>query len=196
MMTSSLSLLSSSLIRLFTFSAARSLHRTGPVLSEDLRDKRAGAIKKVDTVEGEHGTFEASASSFEFIDEGLMDKFIDNVRFRDIPVMFINCTKNNTKISIRTQNNDILVKKSAGSEGYKNCRKGTTVAAQAVAKRVLTYAKDHDIDKVRLLFKGLGPGRSAAFKMIEMSDLKVVSLSDRTTAAEPWNLRPRHTRRI
>lgn len=195
-MASSLSLLGNPLRRLITFSVARSLHLTRPDFHEDLRDKRATAIKKVDTVEGEHGAFEASTSAFEYIDENLMDKFIDDVRFRDIPVMFINCTKNNTKISLRTGNNEILIKRSAGSEGYKNCRKGTTVAAQAVAKRVLTYAQDHEIDKVRLLFKGLGPGRNAAFKMIEMSDLKVVSLSDRTTAAEPWNLRPRHTRRV
>lgn len=194
-MTSGLSLLTNSITRL-TLSASRSLHLTRCVLSDDLRDKRAGALKKTDKVEGEHGTYDASPASFDYIDENVLDKVIDNVKFRNIPVMHVICTKNNTKISIRTQDDTILVKKSAGSEGYKNCRKGTTVAAQAVAKRVLTYAKDHDINMVRLLFNGLGPGRNAAFKTIELSGLKVVSLSDRTQAAEPWNLRPRHARRV
>lgn len=192
-MTTSLSLLT---LRGLTFSVARSLHLTRPVLSDDLRDKRAGAVKKSDVVEGEYGGFDASPASFDYVDENLLDKVVDNVKFRNIPIMYIVCSKNNTKISIRTQEDEVLVKKTAGHEGFKNCRKGTTVAAQAVAKRVLTFAKDHDINMVRLLFNGLGPGRNAAFRTIELSGIKVVSLSDRTQAAEPWNLRPRHTRRV
>lgn len=163
--------------------------------SEDLRDKRRSHIEQSDKVLGEYGSFDASPLSYELPDANLMDKIIDNVRFKDIPVMQIVCTRNNTKMIVYHQNKT-LFHKTAGTEGYKHCRKGTTVAAQAVAKRMLTCAKDNNVDKVRLQFNGLGPGRDAAFKVLEMSDLKIVSLSDRTQAAEPYNLRPRKRRRI
>lgn len=157
----------------------------------DARDKRVGHLRKVDTVEGEHGSIAPTTSSFELIDDNLMNKVIGSVKFKDIPVMHIICTRNNTKIAITDGKSNVYCHKSAGTEGFKNCRKGTTVAAQAVANRVVTFAKDHDFNMLRLVFDGLGPGRNAAYKVIEMSGLNIVSLSDRTEAIEPWIKRPR-----
>lgn len=169
----------------------RQLHFTAAQQGLDAREKRSGHLKKKDTLEGEHGSYAASTASYELIDENLMETVIDSMKFKDIPVMFIICTRNNTKIAITDGDGKPRCLKTAGTEGFKHCRKGTTVAAQAVANRVITYARDHDIDKVRLVFDGLGPGRNAAYKVVEMSGLRVVSLSDRTEAIEPWIKRPR-----
>lgn len=147
-------------------------------------------------MDGERGTYEATKASFELIDENLMERVFDGVKFKDIPALHITCTRNNTKICITDGEGRIQVMKSAGTEGFKNCRKGTTVAAQAVANRVTGYAKDNEIKQIRLVFNGLGPGRGAAYKVIELSGLKVVSLSDRTEAIEPWVRRPRAAKSI
>lgn len=175
---------------------ARSLHRTGCNLGPDSREKRAGHLPKRDDVEGERGTYGSPMDCYELPDENLLNKVINNMKFKDIPYVHIICTRNNTKMILKQGDGSVVGRKSAGTEGYKNCRKGTTVAAQAVANRVVTLAKDNEIDSLRLIFNGLGPGRNAAFKVFEMSGLNVVSLTDRTQAAEPWNLRPRKAKRL
>lgn len=159
--------------------------------ARDLTDLRRSTVPKKDTVEGEVSSYEASGSSFEYVDENLMERLFDNIKYKDIPIMYLKCTRNNTKMHISDGIGRIKVAKTTGTEGFKNCRKGTTVAAQAVANRVVNYAKDHGINMVRLVFNGLGPGRGAAYKVVELSGLKVVSLSDRTEAIEPWIKRPR-----
>lgn len=183
-------------IRLFGSTIRRGLHLSRPAWGTDAREKRSGHIKKTDSLEGERGTYSTNSSAFEYIDENLMETVIENTKFKDIPIVHITCTRNNTKIALTKPNGMVETIKSAGTEGYKNCRKGTTVAAQAVAHRVVTHAKDHDINMIRLVFNGLGPGRGAAYKVFELSGLKVVSLSDRTEAIEPWLKRPRHEKSI
>lgn len=188
----SLSNLTAPINRLFYRTLQTSAARRGT----DAREKRLGHIKKTDNVEGEAGAPVASKSSFEYIDENLMDRLFDGVKFKDLPTLHIKCTRNNTKITLTKGDGGMIASKSAGTEGYTNCRKGTTVAAQAVANRVVSFARDHDIDTVRLVFDGLGPGRNASYKVIELSGLKVVSLSDRTEAIEPWIRRPRGAKSI
>lgn len=163
----------------------------------ELRELRKGHIGKVDHLEGEkQPSISADGLPFEYIDDNLMDKVIDNVKFKDIPMIQILCSRNNTKMCIATQGGKVFVSKTAGTEGYKNCRKGTTVAAQAVANRIVTFARDHEINMARLVFNGLGPGRGAAYKVVELSGIKIVSLSDRTEAMEPWTRRPRKAKRL
>lgn len=178
-----------------TFSrvASRALYTSVPLQGLDSTSKRVGHIKKRDELEGESGPTPIKTDSYELIDENIMDRVFDNMKFKDIPVLHITCTRNNTKIALRSGygTSSKIYMRSAGTEGFKNCRKGTTVAAQAVASRLVTYIRDHDINMVRLVFNGLGPGRGAAYKVIELSGIKVVSLSDRTEAIEPWIKRPR-----
>lgn len=192
----SLTNLSASIARIFT----RSLHQSALRLGPDKREKRVGHLEAPDRVEGESpaslATSQGSNLAYELVDENILDRVINNVKFKDIPVIHIKCTRNNTKISLTTGDGTSMAVKTAGTEGFKNCRKGTTVAAQSVASRIITLAKDNDVTMARMVFNGLGPGRNAAFKVFEMSSLNIVSLSDRTQAAEPWNFRPRKTKRI
>lgn len=126
----------------------------------------------------------------------MMDRIIDGTRFKDIPIMTMRCTRNNTIITLLNGDYSIITTKSTGTEGFKNCRKGTTVAAQAVANRMISIARDMEMDKIRFVFNGLGPGRNAAFKIVEDSGIKVVSLTDRTHADEPWIHRPRRPKSL
>lgn len=171
----------------------RAIYTSSPRLGDDRRDKMIGHISKKDTAEGERMPMNhiQRNAAVELIDENLFDSIHDNTKFSQLPVMHVKCTRNNTKISLTSGNGRVLAVKSCGTEGYKNCRKGTTVAAQAVARRVLIEANDNNIKTVRLVLHGLGPGRNAAVKCLELSDLNVVSITDRTPAQEPWNARPR-----
>lgn len=159
---------------------------------------RLGHIEIPDTVEGEKVSVSTQPvkRSYELIDENLYKKVINKVPWSKIPIVYIKCTRNNTKITLATSDNHIIASKSGGTEGFKNCRKSTTVAAQAVANRILTIINDNEISQVRLCFEGLGPGRDPAFKVFEMAKLPIVSFTDRTQAAEPFNLRPRATKSI
>lgn len=85
--------------------------------------------------------------------------------------------------------------KSGGTEGYKNARKGTTVAAQAAALSFSTVAQMKAIRNVRVVVKGLGPGRLASLKGLQMGGLNVVSITDRTPAPEKCP-RPRKAKRL
>ena len=46
-----------------------------------------------------------------------------------------------------------------GTEGFKNCRKGTTVAAQATGLAMASRLHKAGITSIRVCVKGLGPGR-------------------------------------
>lgn len=175
---------------------ARFIHIGEPLCGIDKRDQRIGHLPKTDTVEGERLALVDSTKVIQYIGPDLMDRLFNNVKFKDIPILVIKCSRNNTKITLTGGKGDVLCIKSAGTEGYKNCRKGTTVAAQAVANRVVTFAKDHEITMARLVFDGLGPGRGAAYKVFEISGVNIISLSDRTEAIEPWKMRPRKVKRL
>lgn len=187
----SISLLNRVLARSLRISVQRCGH-------DDLSSKRMGAVAKTDIIEGERDgeVIGSKISSIAYVSPNLENMLFDGVKFKDIPILFIICTSNNTKMGVTLGNGRPIMLKSAGTEGFKNCRKGTTVAAQAIANRILGMIKDVDINQVRLVFDGLGPGRNAAFKAIEVSGLKVVSLSDRTQADEPWILRPRRPKSL
>lgn len=175
---------------------SRSFHATAITCGTDGREKRLGHKEESDKLEGEVSAYAASQQSYELVDENLMDKVINNVKFKDIPIVYIRCTRNNTKITLQRGDGQTIAHKSGGTEGYKNCRKGTTVAAQAVANRILMIASDNQINMARIVFNGLGPGRNAAFKVFEMNNFNAVSLTDRTEAVEPWFRRPRGAKSI
>lgn len=50
-----------------------------------------------------------------------------------------------------------------GTEGFKNCRKGTTVAAQTTGVAMASRLQKAGVTTVRVAVKGLGPGRMVSF---------------------------------
>lgn len=89
-----------------------------------------------------------------------------------------------------------------GTEGFKNCKKGTSVAGQTVAFNTAKRALDNGVSTVRLVMSGFGPGRSAAVRGLQMAGLKIVSISDWTPSplgfSGVWTTpqRPRKPKRL
>jgi small subunit ribosomal protein S11 len=108
---------------------------------------------------------------------------------------YISATFNNTIITLTDQEGNVLGWASAGSVGFKGSRKSTPYAAQVAAQAVVKQALDHGVRELDVLVKGPGPGREAAVRTLQGSEILVRSLADVTPV--PHNgCRPPKKRRI
>ncbi|XP_030578059.1 small ribosomal subunit protein uS11m isoform X2 [Archocentrus centrarchus] len=116
-------------------------------------------------------------------------------KFEDLPIVHIKATYNNTHIQLTDHAGQSMVRTSCGTEGFKNVRKSTPIAAQTAAISAAAKAAAKGVTFVRVVVKGLGPGRLSAIKGLTMGGLEVVSITDNTPV--PHNgCRPRKARRI
>ncbi|XP_028561782.2 small ribosomal subunit protein uS11m [Podarcis muralis] len=119
----------------------------------------------------------------------------DGKKFEEIPIAHIKATYNNTHILITSHENVALTLSTCGSEGFKSARKATAIAAQTTGIAVAAKASAKGVSHVRVVVKGLGPGRLAAIKGLTMGGLEVISITDDTPI--PHNgCRPRKARRL
>ncbi|XP_033120662.1 28S ribosomal protein S11, mitochondrial-like isoform X2 [Anneissia japonica] len=121
----------------------------------------------------------------------------NGVPFDDIPIANIKATWNNTHIIVVDPTNvrKYISKATCGSEGFKNAKKGTSVAAQTAAIAAATRAAEKGVKMVRVMVKGIGPGRQASIKGLQMGGLEIISITDNTPV--PHNgCRPRKARRL
>lgn len=79
--------------------------------------------------------------------------------FKDIPIVNIRVSPNNTIINMTSANGEAQIIRSCGMEGFKNTRKGTNIAAQATAISITSRILERGIKTVRVAVRGLGPGR-------------------------------------
>ncbi|XP_029430159.1 28S ribosomal protein S11, mitochondrial isoform X1 [Rhinatrema bivittatum] len=115
--------------------------------------------------------------------------------FEEIPIAHIKATYNNTHVQITSHENQPLARTSCGTEGFKNIKKSTGIAAQTAAISAAAKAIDKGVSHVRVVVKGLGPGRLSAIKGLSMGGLEVISITDNTPI--PHNgCRPRKARRM
>lgn len=79
---------------------------------------------------------------------GLFERLYGETAFKDLPIIHIRVSKNNTIVAATKSNGKLMAINSCGKEGYKNCRKGTNIAGQATAitlgKVGLCFCKDTD----------------------------------------------------
>ncbi|XP_057656529.1 28S ribosomal protein S11, mitochondrial [Diorhabda carinulata] len=123
------------------------------------------------------------------------NRLFNGVPFKDLPVFNIRVTKNNTILSLTNAKGTPKLIRSCGVEGFKNAKKGTNIAAQATAITIGSKALDNGYKIVRVRVRGLGPGRMAAIKGLQMSGLEIVSITDTTRVS--WNgPRPRKQRKL
>lgn len=116
-------------------------------------------------------------------------------KFEELPIAHIKATYNNTHIQLTDSTGQSLVRTSCGTEGFKNIKKSTPVAAQTAGISAAAKATAKGVTFVRVVVKGLGPGRLSAIKGLTMGGLEVVSITDNTPV--PHNgCRPRKARRM
>ncbi|HIH2763501.1 MAG TPA: 30S ribosomal protein S11 [Candidatus Azoamicus sp.] len=109
--------------------------------------------------------------------------------------IYIQASYNNTLVYITDLNGDVLIWKTAGSEGFKGSKKSTPYAAQIAAKSVAKEAKEaFNLSSVEIFIKGPGPGREAAIRGLA-NYLKITYIADVTSI--PHNgCRPAKERRV
>ncbi|XP_006867184.1 PREDICTED: 28S ribosomal protein S11, mitochondrial [Chrysochloris asiatica] len=116
-------------------------------------------------------------------------------KFEEIPIAHIKASYNNTQIQVVSATHQPLARASCGTEGFRNAKKGTGVAAQTTGIAAAAKATGKGVTHIRVVVKGLGPGRLAAIKGLTMGGLEVISITDNTPI--PHNgCRPRKARRL
>nr|XP_046262250.1 28S ribosomal protein S11, mitochondrial [Scatophagus argus] len=116
-------------------------------------------------------------------------------KFEELPIAHIKATYNNTHIQLTDSKGQSMVRTSCGTEGFKNVKKSTPVAAQTAGISAAMKATAKGVTFVRVVVKGLGPGRLSAVKGLSMGGLEIVSITDNTPV--PHNgCRPRKARRM
>lgn len=92
-------------------------------------------------------------------DEDTPTTLFFGVPFKDLPIVNIKVSPNNTIMNITSAKGDPQIIRSCGMEGFKNTRKGTNIAAQATAISISGRILDRGIKAVRVSVRGIGPGR-------------------------------------
>lgn len=130
------------------------------------------------------------------IDEKTPDLLFNGVRWTEIPICNIHVTKNNTIMTLTNHEGKNILIRSCGMEGFKNCRKGTNIAAQTTALTLSQKCINVGVKDVRVKVNGLGPGRMASIKGLQMGGLNIVSITDDTRVPWKLNARPKKQRRL
>lgn len=107
----------------------------------------------------------------------------------------IQCTYNNTLITITDPSGATLGWSSSGLQGFKGAKKATAYAATQVVADVVEKIKRFGITELDVYVKGVGSGREAAIRALANKGFNLVSIKDITPI--PHNgCRPRKPRRV
>ncbi len=108
---------------------------------------------------------------------------------------YIQCSFNNTIVSITDDHGGVIAWASAGSAGFKGTKKGTPFAAQMTADRAAQKAKEMGVRQVAVHIKGPGAGRETAIRALQAAGLGIGII--REVSPIPHNgCRPPKPRRV
>jgi small subunit ribosomal protein S11 len=104
-------------------------------------------------------------------------------------------TFNNTIITVTDLNGNTIAWATAGTAGFRGSRKSTPYAARLAARNVAREAQEHGMQEIEVIVKGPGPGREAAIRALQSSEIRVTAIRDITPV--PHNgCRPPKKRRV
>lgn len=106
----------------------------------------------------------------------------------------ISVSYNNTIVSIADSKGEIIAWSSAGSLGFKGTKKSTPYAANLVAKDCVEKAKKFNLMNIKVVVRGIGPGRESAIRGLAGSGLNLTGLQDATPVAHNGVRRPKPRR--
>lgn len=108
---------------------------------------------------------------------------------------YIQCTFNNSIVSITDSHGGVISWASAGSCGFSGTKKGTPFAAQVTASRAADKAKEWGVRQVGVLVKGPGSGRETAIRALQAAGFSITFIQD--VSPIPHNgCRPPKPRRV
>ena len=107
----------------------------------------------------------------------------------------ITTTLNNTILNVTDLKGNTLLWASAGSVGFKGSKRSTSYAAQATAEKIAQNCVARNLVRVHVKLKGIGFGKEAAIRGLQISGLKITKIEDLTRI--PFNgCRPKKRRRL
>lgn len=95
-------------------------------------------------------------------------------------IAHIHSTHQNTIVTFTDEKGNVFAWSSSGAIGYKGTKKKTPYAAGLAAAAAAEEAKKSGLKEVDVKLKGIGPGKDAAKKQIEVSGIAVKSVEDVT----------------
>jgi small subunit ribosomal protein S11 len=98
-----------------------------------------------------------------------------------LPIIHIQSTLNNTILTLTESTGSTLYWASSGSAGFKNSRKSTSYAAQAAAEKVAQFCQSKKIKKIHVKLKGLGYGKDACLKGLQLNGILIHKIEDVST---------------
>ncbi len=117
---------------------------------------------------------------------------------RSVPFgqVHILATFNNTIITVTDPKGGALTFSSAGACGFRGSKKGTAYAAQVAAEKALGEAKQsHGLVKADVYVRGIGLGREAAIRAMQVAGIAVEGIHD-VTGVPHGGVRPKKARRV
>jgi small subunit ribosomal protein S11 len=107
----------------------------------------------------------------------------------------IQCTYNNTLISVSDMDGQVLAWSSSGQLGFKGAKKATSYAATKVVADLSDKVGKYGISKLEVFVKGVGSGREASVRALANKGFDLVLIKDITP--NPHNgCRPKKPRRV
>jgi len=106
----------------------------------------------------------------------------------------INVSYNNTLIGIADSKGQIIAWSSSGLLGFKGSKKSTPYAANMVAKDVVEKTKKYNLTNIKIVVKGIGPGRESAIRGLAGTGLNILAIQDNTPVAHNGVRRPKPRR--
>jgi small subunit ribosomal protein S11 len=107
----------------------------------------------------------------------------------------IKASFNNTLISISDIKGDVVSWSSSGKMGFKGSKKSTPYAAQVAMNDAIEKAKEYGLQTAKVQIVGAGVGRESALRILQGSNVVIMSIEDMTYL--PHNgCRPPKRRRV
>lgn len=107
----------------------------------------------------------------------------------------IQCTYNNTIVTLSDVNGAVLGWSSAGHLGFKGAKKSTPYAATQIVASVTEKVKKYGLQELDVFLRGVGSGREASVRALANNGFSILSIKDLTPI--PHNgCRPKRPRRI
>ena len=98
-------------------------------------------------------------------------------------IAHVKVSYNNTLVTVTDSKGEVIVWSSAGSMGFKGTKKSTPYAANLVARDCVEKARKFSLTNIKVVVRGIGPGREAAMRGLAGSGLNITSIMDATPIA-------------
>ena len=90
----------------------------------------------------------------------------------------IQCSFNNTIVTITDVQGNAISASSSGKLGLRGSKKSTPYAAQMVMEDAARVAKEHGLKSGDVFVKGPGQGRESAIRALQNAEIAVTSIQD------------------